>query len=347
MDQKLKYSSKGVQVEFVNDEQESHHSRSKILQGEIQLVYISPESAIQNPLYRNMFLSPKYKEKLAAIAVDEAHCVKTWGDDFRTVFSQIGELCSLIPTGVSMVALTATATEETLDIVCRRLSMENPVVVALPPYRDNITYQLLPKVDLDQFTTVLCSELNTKRHEFPKTILYIRTYSNCIEMYTAIRTKLGTGFTEPPGYPNISGHRIIEMYTRVLTGGKKEEVMANFAKLDGVLRVVLATTAFGMRVDIPDIHQIIHWGLPSTMEEYVQETGRCGRDGKRPFAIAYMGNKVKNASHLIKQYETNNSLCRRRLLFRGFLMYSENCIQVKGCKCCDVCGMSCECSDCI
>lgn len=130
MDQKLKYSSKGVQVEFVSDEQGSHQSRSKILQGEIQLVYISPESAIRNPLYRNMFLSPKYKEKLAAIAVDEAHCVETWGDDFRTVFSQIGELRSLIPTGVSMVAPTATATKETLDSVCRRFSTENPVVVA-------------------------------------------------------------------------------------------------------------------------------------------------------------------------------------------------------------------------
>ena len=157
-----------------------------------------------------MFLLPQYKEKLAAIAVDEAHCVKTWGDEFRTVFSEVGELRSLIPSGVRMVALTATATDETLDIVCGRLSMDNPVVVALPPYRDNITYQLHPKVDLDKFTTMLCSELNTKCQEFPKTIVYVRTYSNCIEMYTAIRSKLGTGITEPPGYPNISGHRIIQ-----------------------------------------------------------------------------------------------------------------------------------------
>ena len=67
-----------------------------------------------------------------------------------------------------MVSLTATATEETLDIVSRRLCVVNPVVVALPPYRDNITYQLHPKIDLDTFTTTLCSELNTKRLVFPK-----------------------------------------------------------------------------------------------------------------------------------------------------------------------------------
>ena len=107
-----------------------------------------------------MFMSATYKKNLVALAVDEAHCVKTWGDDFRKTFSLIGELRSLIPHGVSIIALTATATSETLRVVTQRLSLVNPTVVALPPYRDNISYKVHQKTDIDSFTSSLCKELD-------------------------------------------------------------------------------------------------------------------------------------------------------------------------------------------
>ena len=124
-------------------------------------------------------------------------------------------------------------------------------------------------------------------------------------MYMAI-SKLGACFTEPPGYPNLSGYRIIDMFTRVLTIPKKEEVMASFSVIGGTLRVIIATTAFGMGVDIPEI---IDWGLPATLEEYVQEAGRSGRDGRH--SIAYEGNRAKNSSSLVKEYEANCLLCKQ------------------------------------
>ena len=105
-------------------------------------------------------------------------------------------------------------------------------------------------------------------------------------MYMTIKGKLELRFTEPPGYPNLSGYRMIDMFTRVMTTPKKEEVMASFSVRDGILRVIIATTAFGMGVDIPDVQKVIHWGLPATHEEYVQEAGRCGRDGRLSVAIA-------------------------------------------------------------
>lgn len=79
------------------------------------------------------------------------------------------------------------------------------------------------------------------------------------------------------------------MYTRVLTAEKKEEVLCTFSKSDTTLRLVIATSAFGMGVDCPDIRTVIHWGLPSTLEEYFQETGRSGRDGYPATAILYIG----------------------------------------------------------
>lgn len=199
-----------------------------------------------------MFLTPKCKTKLVGLVVDEAHCVRTWGDEFRTVFAQIGELRSLIPAEVNIMALTATTTSSTLTIVSRRLSLDNPVVVALPPNKDNITYNVHEKVDIDDFKNTLCTEIASKRTQFPKTIIYVRTYANCINMYLVIKVKLGDGYTEPPGYPNLGQYRVIDMFTRVLTPAKKEKVVSLFSKKQGNLRLIIATAAFGMGIDVPD-----------------------------------------------------------------------------------------------
>ena len=197
--------------------------------------------------------------------------MKTWGDEFRTAFSRIGNLRSLSPQKVNVMALTATATTETYHVVTNRLAMTNTVLVALPPYRDNITYEVRPKIDIDQLTTSLCAELNAKWIEFPKTVIYVRKYSDCSNIY---------------------------MLLNVLTLDKRE-VLQSFSK-PGILRIVIATTAFRMGIDCPEIRQIIHWGIPTTMEEYVQETGRSGRDGNSSMAVLYRG---KGGRHGLCYYQ--------------------------------------------
>ena len=293
-----------------------------------------------------MLMSAVYTEKLVAVVVDEAHCVKTWGDQFRTTFARIGDLRSLIPSTVNIMALTATATSETLCVVRCRLSMDKPTLIALPPCRDNIKYQVHSKIDVDDFTTSLCKEFASKRTSFPKTVIYVRLYSDCTSVYMLLKHKMGIAFTEPPGYPNLSGFRLVDMFTAVLTTEKKEEVLGSFAKSGGKLRLIIATTAFGMGIDCPDIRRIVHWGMPSTLEEYVQETGRSGRDGKPSVALLYQGKGGRNATNKVKDYVSNSTVCRRRLLFQEFLMYSESDISVNGCKCCDVCEKSCTCAWC-
>ena len=114
-------------------------------------------------------------------------------------------------------------------------------------------------------------------------------------MYLAIKTKIGGGCTEPPDYPNLAEYRVIDMFTRVLTSAKKEEVVSLFSEQGGKLRFIIATAAFGMGIDVPDIKQIIHWGMPASLEEYVQESGRSGRDGSQSVALVYKGNRAKNA----------------------------------------------------
>lgn len=114
MDQRAKYTPTGMQAEFVGEAQTDPAIKDKVLRGKVQLVFITPESIISSSVYRKMLMSGVYTEKLVAVVVDEAHCVKTWGDQFRTTFAQIGDLRSLIPSTVNIMALTATATSETL-----------------------------------------------------------------------------------------------------------------------------------------------------------------------------------------------------------------------------------------
>ena len=124
----------------------------------------------------------------------------------------------------------------------------------------------------------------------------------------------------------------------------KEAILDCFVKEDSVLRVVFATVAFGMGLDIPDISQVIHVGLPAEIELYVQESGRSGRNGQLTKAIL-LKNSSSHSSRAMKEYASNTQECRRMVLFRTFLEFTRN-HQVNGCKCCDICAAACSCGNC-
>ena len=216
-----------------------------------------------------MLLSPIYQENLVALAVDEAHCVKSWGDQFRKSLARIGDLRGLLPKGINVLALRATATTETLEVVINRLSMHDVTVVAMPPCRDNICYEIKSDLDIQCFTDEIVKEFLQRRINFPKTIVYVRSYKDCIIVYQLLKSKMGFDFTEPAGYPNLFGYQLIEMYTRVLPPEKKDEVLHSFSTIKGKFHLAIATTAFGVGVDCQDIVRVMHCSAPATTEEYI------------------------------------------------------------------------------
>ena len=119
---------------------------------------------------KNVTLSSIYQEKLVVLVVDEMHCVQTWGEKFRESFSCIGDLRSLIPNWVRIMALT---TRHTLACVIWCLSLYKPVIVAALPYRDNITYEITNNVNMDEFTSSICEELKATGAKFPKTVFLL------------------------------------------------------------------------------------------------------------------------------------------------------------------------------
>ena len=143
MDQRNKFAPRGLKVEFVGEQQTDSASWHDVIQGKVQLVYLTPENLIENKTYRKMLLSSIYQEKLVAICVDEAHCIQTWGDQFRVTFSQIGDIRSLIPRKVKIMALTATASEDTLRVAIKRLSLKDPVIVAVTLQRKHTIIMML------------------------------------------------------------------------------------------------------------------------------------------------------------------------------------------------------------
>lgn len=235
------------------------------------------------------------------------------------------------------MALTATATSVTLSAVIQRLGMMSPNIIGISPHRPNIMYSATPLKTVDEFTSDLCDDI-LSLSGILKTIIFCHRYQDCSNVYLSLQLQLGKHFTDPVGYPNRHSYRIVEMYTRATTCELKEKIVSSFSMPDSRLKVIIATTAFGMGIDCPNVRRIIHFGAPGEIEQYVQETGRAGRDGEQAYAILMYGNK-RHVSEEMIHYAENSTECRRQLLFRNFILCHEH-PYVASNNCCDICAKS-------
>ena len=267
------------------------------------------------------------------------------GEYFRKAFYEIGSLRSLLPKSVCLMALTATATKQTVSTVRLRLAMQDPQMIGLNVERSNIKYFVKASVTVDEFSNTITEQLMSTRAMTSKTVIFCQTLQDCGEIFASLKTKLGENITEPPGLPNIPELRLVTLFTAASTNEMREIILQEFCKKDSVLRVVVASSAFGMGVNIPDISCAINWGLPPTLEDLVQQTGRAGRNGQPAEAILYAKNSCKKISEAVQEYADNDTLCRRYLLFKDFL-YTDNKKHISACQCCDLCTPLCTCVHC-
>ena len=270
------------------------------------------------------------------------------GDEFRSTFAEIGSVRSLIPKSVKILALTATATKETLESVIARLSLQDPTIIGLQPDRINIKYIVKECPSVKDLCHQLGDELKSKRLLTPKTVLFCHSLQHCANIYGSVKRCLVKDITEPPESPPYYNNYLISVFTSVSTVQMRELLLQEFSTAGSVLRLLIATTAFGLGVDCSDIERVIHWGSPSTLEELVQEAGRSGRDGRPAQAILYpkfVGKRITNA---MKDYQQNTKECRRINLFRNFLfaMQELDNLPMIACACCDLCEKLCNCTKC-
>ena len=265
------------------------------------------------------------------------------GETFRKVLLRVNEVRSLLPQATKMLALTATATTSLRLDVSRILGMNDPLVVALSPCKSNIIFSVVPfKTDMFQ---PMIERLRTEKLSFPRTIIYCRRFSDCADLYSLFRNQLGFDFTEPPNSPDVPAARCVDMYMSCTDPVVKEGIVSRFTK-ESNLRIVIATVAFGMGIDCPNVRQVIHYGPPSDIESYVQETGRAGRDRVTAHAVLVKYNvSRKYIDTNIANYMSNMSICRRDQLFKHFDEYKKIPLSTL-CLCCDICAKECTCHAC-
>ena len=166
-------------------------------------------------------------------------------------------------------------------------------------------------------------------------------------MYTYLKHFLKDDFVYPRGGQAIPGNCFSEIYTRTSTTGMKEQIIEAFQKESSSSRVVFATIAFGMGLDIPDIEQVIHVGPSTDIEDYAQEIGRIGRNNVPSKAIL-IAKCNRHASEEMKAYVQNSTECRKLYIYKKFLRgeraKSNNINPL--CSCCDVCSKACKCGGC-
>lgn len=325
-DQVTALRANGVEAEFINSTllfEDKIRIKQSIVQGRTKILYVAPER-----LALQVFRSFLQTISISLIAVDEAHCISWWGHDFRPDYTRLKFLKEWFP-GVPIIALTATATPKVQESIVQNLNLYNPKIFISSFNRENLSFIVLRKKKaLDKLLTIL------QKHKNESAIIYC---------FSRKDTEKITEGLQKYGFKALAYHAGLDGETR-----RRNQDM--FIKDE--VNIMVATIAFGMGIDKPDVRLVVHYTFPKTLEGYYQEVGRAGRDGLPSECVLFYsyGDKRKHEYFLDDIEDSTEranvrdkinkvidyceyTSCRRKYLLEYFgeVFEQENC---KGCDAC-------------
>ena len=261
-DQVMALKEKGVRASYLNSTLNPRQQEivlERAAQGAYQLMYVTPER-LETATFRNFAATMK----IPLIAVDEAHCISRWGGDFRPAYAHISRFIQALPRRPVIAAFTATATDGVREEIVRALGMEDPVRIVSGFDRPNIRMEVAKVEEKNKARRVVSYAL---AHKGECGIIYCLTRRAAEELADRLSS---TGLS-------------VGCYHGGMASGKRDEAQAAF--IDGRRKIMVATNAFGMGVDKPDVRYVICYSMPASIEDYYQQIGRAGRDGKPAYSL--------------------------------------------------------------
>jgi ATP-dependent DNA helicase RecQ len=306
-------NSFGINAHFLNStlsKTESNRVKGEVNAGLTKLLYVAPESLTKEENVQ--FLK---KADISFVAIDEAHCISEWGHDFRPEYRKIKSIIAQIGDNLPVIALTATATPKVQQDIQRNLQMEEADLFKSSFNRTNLYYEVRPKVKNETKKEII---KYIKSQKGKSGIIYCLSRKKVTEIAELLKVN---GINAAPYHAGLDGHVRVKNQDDFLN----EEV-----------DVIVATIAFGMGIDKPDVRYVIHYDVPKSLEGYYQETGRSGRDGLEGHCLMFYRyedivklekfnkdkpvNERENARVLLQEMAAyaESSVCRRRFLLHYF-----------------------------
>ena len=271
----------GIEATFINsslDRAEMSRRLARLERGELQLLYVAPERLLQAEFEGDVLPRLQATHGITSLVVDEAHCVSDWGHDFRPEYRQLHRLRARFP-GIPIAAFTATATERVRQDIVQQLALREPCIHVASFNRPNLYYAVRPKgrATYDEV-------LEHARRDGDAGIIYCLSRKRVDEIAERLQAD---------GVRALPYHAGLESDTR-------RDNQDAFIRDDA--QVIVATIAFGMGINKPDVRWVFHYDLPKSLEGYYQESGRAGRDGEPARCILYFGaGDIRTAEFIIEQ----------------------------------------------